>query len=89
MLAAKMKIKHDSILSENKTSNIDILFSIFILMKKLSFLVLLIIILAACNKPVCPAYSDSANNVKSSVFQSGAYRADGINKFYRDSYRKK
>jgi hypothetical protein len=72
-----------------KEANIEILISIFIGMKKLLFLIILIIILSACNKPVCPAYSDSANNVKTSVIQSGAYRANGINKFYRDSYRKK
>jgi hypothetical protein len=58
-------------------------------MKKLLFLFLFIILLVGCNKPVCPAYSDSANNVKTSIVQSGAYRADGINKVYRDSYRKK
>jgi hypothetical protein len=58
-------------------------------MKKLLFLLLIIILLGACNKPVCPAYSDSANNVKTSIIQSGAFRADGINKVYRDFYRKK
>ncbi|MCX6259209.1 MAG: lipoprotein [Bacteroidia bacterium] len=55
-------------------------------MKKLFFLLFAIILLASCNTEVCPAYSDSANNVKSSLFQSGSYRADGINKVYRDSY---
>jgi hypothetical protein len=54
--------------------------------KKLFFLFLAIILLASCNTEVCPAYSDSANNVKSSLFQSGSYRANGINKVYRDSY---
>jgi hypothetical protein len=58
-------------------------------MKKLLFLLLIIILFVSCNKPVCPAYSDSANNVKTSIIQSGAYRADGINKVYRDIYRKK
>jgi hypothetical protein len=58
-------------------------------MKKLLFLLLVIILLAACNNAVCPAYTDSANNVKTSLFQSGSYRADGIHKFYRDSYQKK
>jgi type III secretory pathway lipoprotein EscJ len=59
--------------------------------KKLLFLLLAIILLASCNTEVCPAYSDSANNVRSTLFQSGSYRADGINKVYRDaySYRKK
>jgi len=61
----------------------------FCLMKKVFCLLLAIILLAACNKPVCPAYSDSANNVKTSLFQSGSYRADGINKFYRDSNKKR
>jgi hypothetical protein len=62
---------------------------IFITMKKLLLIILVLVLLYACNKPLCPAYSDSANNVKNSLFQSGAYRADGITKFYRDSYRKK
>jgi hypothetical protein len=50
-----------------------------------------VILLASCTDKVCPAYSDSANNVKSTLFQSGSYRADGISKVYRDaySYRKK
>jgi predicted secreted protein len=72
-----------------KELRIEILISIFIGMKKLLFLFIFIIILSACNKPVCPAYSDSANSVKTSIIQSGAYRANGIDKFYRDSYRKK
>jgi len=65
--------------------------TIFIPMKKVLFLISVLILLASCNKEVCPAYSDAANNVKSSVFQSKAYRADGINRVYRDaySYRKK
>ena len=58
-------------------------------MKKLILLLLAVLLLAACNKPVCPAYSDSANNVKTSLFQSGSYRADGISKFYRDSNKKR
>ena len=55
-------------------------------MKKLIFLLLVLFLITACNTEVCPAYGDSANNVKSSIFQSGAYRADGINRVYRDSY---
>jgi hypothetical protein len=55
-------------------------------MKKLIFLLLVLILITACNTEVCPAYSDSANNVKSSIIQSGAYRADGIKRVYRDSY---
>jgi type III secretory pathway lipoprotein EscJ len=55
-------------------------------MKKILFLLLAIILLASCNDKVCPAYGDSANNVKSTLFQSGSYRANGINKVYRDSY---
>ena len=60
-------------------------------MKKFIFLIIIlfILILGACNKEVCPAYSDSANNAKSSIFQSGSYRANGINKVYRDTYRKR
>jgi len=58
-------------------------------MKKLLFLFPVFMLLASCNKPLCPAYSDSANNVKNSLIQSGAYRANGITRFYRDSYRKK
>jgi hypothetical protein len=67
------------------------LITIFSIMKKMLFLIPVLILLASCNKEVCPAYSDAANNVKSSVFQSKAYRADGINRVYRDaySYRKK
>ena len=42
-------------------------------MKKMLFLIPVLILLASCNKEVCPAYSDAANNVKSSVFQSKAY----------------
>jgi hypothetical protein len=61
----------------------------FMTVKKLIFLILVFILVISCNKPLCPAYSDSANNVKNSLFQSGAYRANGINRFYRDSYRKK
>jgi hypothetical protein len=57
-------------------------------MKKRTILLffLILILITACNSEVCPAYSDSANNVKSSIIQSGAYRADGINRVYRDSY---
>jgi hypothetical protein len=55
-------------------------------MKKLFFLLIVIILVASCNSEVCPAYGDSANNVKSSIIQSGSYRADGINRVYRDSY---
>jgi hypothetical protein len=58
-------------------------------MKKVLLLLFAAILLASCNSKVCPAYSDSANNARSSVFQSGSYRADGINKVYRDSYRKR
>ncbi|MBG0859930.1 MAG: lipoprotein [Bacteroidales bacterium] len=57
-------------------------------MKKVLLLLFALILLASCNRKVCPAYSDSVNNARSSIFQSGSYRADGINKVYRDSYRK-
>lgn len=55
-------------------------------MKRVIFLLLVLFLIIACNTEVCPAYGDSANNVKSSIIQSGAFRADGINRVYRDSY---
>jgi hypothetical protein len=55
-------------------------------MKKILPLLLIMILAAACNTAVCPAYGDSANNVRSSLIQSGSYRANGINRIYRDSY---
>lgn len=55
-------------------------------MKKRLLIILAVILFSSCNKEVCPAYSDAANNVKSSVFQNKAYRADGINRVYRDAY---
>jgi hypothetical protein len=55
-------------------------------MKKLLLIISAVILLASCNSEVCPAYSDSANNVTSSAFQKKSYRADGINKVYRDAY---
>ncbi len=58
-------------------------------MKKLIFLVLAILMLASCNQSVCPAYSDSANNMKNTLLQKGNIRADGVNRVYRDSYQKK
>ena len=58
-------------------------------MKKVLLLIFLLIVLAACNKTVCPAYSDYANNMNNSIFQKGSHRADGINTVYRDSYQKK
>jgi len=61
----------------------------FALMKKLILVALSILLLASCNKAVCPAYSDSANNMKNTLFQKGSVRADGINRVYRDSYQKK
>ena len=61
----------------------------FTVMKKLIPVALAILLLSSCNKVVCPAYSDSANNMKSTLFQKGSVRADGINRVYRDSYQKK
>jgi type III secretory pathway lipoprotein EscJ len=58
-------------------------------MKKLIFVALAILLLSSCNKALCPAYSDSANNMKNNLFQKGNIRADGINRVYRDSYQKK
>jgi len=58
-------------------------------MKKLIFVALAVLLLSSCNKALCPAYSDSANNMKNNLFQKGNIRADGINRVYRDSYQKK
>jgi hypothetical protein len=55
-------------------------------MKKILALLVILIAASSCNTGVCPAYSDSANNVKSTLFQSGSYRANGIDRVYRDSY---
>lgn len=55
-------------------------------MKKILPLLVILLATAACNTGVCPAYSDSANNVRSTFFQSGSYRANGIDRVYRDSY---
>jgi len=52
-------------------------------MKKLLFLMVLILTVG-CNKEVCPAYTDSTNRVRSTIFQSGSVRADGIHRVYRD-----
>ncbi len=57
-------------------------------MKKLLVFILLLLLLAACNRAVCPAYSDYANNMTNSVFQKGSHRADGINRVYRDTAQK-
>ncbi|HCM59727.1 MAG TPA: hypothetical protein DIS74_05035 [Bacteroidales bacterium] len=58
-------------------------------MKKLILVALAILLLASCNQTVCPAYSDSANDMKNTLFQKGNVRANGINRIYRDSYQKK
>ncbi|MGB8359439.1 MAG: lipoprotein [Bacteroidales bacterium] len=58
-------------------------------MKKLLILLLFVILLSACNEALCPAYSDSVNDVKNTLTQKGNYRADGINRVYRDAYHKK
>jgi hypothetical protein len=58
-------------------------------MKKLLVILLASLLLAACNRSVCPAYSDNANDMKNTVFQKGNVRANGINKVYRDGYQKK
>ena len=51
--------------------------------------VLAILILASCTRTVCPAYSDTANDMKNTILQKGNVRADGINRIYRDTYQKK
>jgi len=58
-------------------------------MKKLLLIILASLLLASCNRDVCPAYSDYANDMKNSVFQKGNVRANGIDRFYRDGYQKK
>ena len=58
-------------------------------MKKLLLVILAIILLASCNKTFCPAYIDSANHLKNTLFQKGNVSADVINRVYRDSYQKK
>ncbi len=58
-------------------------------MKKLILAVIAILILASCTHTLCPAYSDTANDMKNTVLQKGNVRADGINRVYRDSYQKK
>jgi hypothetical protein len=57
-------------------------------MKKVLFL-LVLILTAGCNREVCPAYTDSVNKVRSTIFQSGSVRADGIHRVYRDAPHKK
>jgi len=58
-------------------------------MKKLLLILLASLLLASCNKPVCPAYSDYANDMKNTMFQKGNVRANGIDRFYRDGYQKR
>ncbi len=58
-------------------------------MKKLILVALAFSLLVSCNQAVCPAYSDSANNMKNTLLQKGSVRADGINRVYRDTSQKK
>ncbi|MGE5347812.1 MAG: hypothetical protein ACM3NP_00910 [Actinomycetota bacterium] len=62
-------------------------------MKKLVLAVIatliLMLLLASCNRAVCPAYSDSVNDMKNTLLQKGNVRANGINRVYRDSSQKK
>lgn len=58
-------------------------------MKKLVLAAIAILMLVSCNRAVCPAYSDSVNDMKNTLFQKGNVRADGINRIYRDSSQKK
>jgi hypothetical protein len=58
-------------------------------MKKLLLILLASLLLASCNRSVCPAYSDNANDMKNTVFQKGNVRANGIDRFYRDGYQKR
>ncbi len=59
------------------------------MMKKMIILLLLVILLSACNQSVCPAYSNSVNNMANTLTQKGNYRANGINRVYRDSPQKR
>lgn len=61
----------------------------FEVMKKLILAIIVMLILASCTQTVCPAYSDTANDMKNNILQKGNVRADGINRIYRDSYQKK
>ena len=58
-------------------------------MKKLLLFLFLVILLSSCNKAVCPAYHDTVNNLANTLTQKGNYRANGINRVYRDSSQKK
>lgn len=58
-------------------------------MKKLFVLLLVVILLSACNQALCPAYNDSVNDMKNTLTQKGNYRADGIDRVYRDASHKK
>jgi len=59
------------------------------MMKKLLLFLLVVILLSGCNKAVCPAYNDSVNNLANTMTQKGNYRANGINRVYRDSPQKR
>jgi hypothetical protein len=72
-----------------KPKKIMLKYLIFAGMKKLSLLLLVAILCVACNRAVCPAYSDSVNKMTNTVFQKGSYRANGIDRIYRDAYQKK
>ena len=58
-------------------------------MKKILLLLLALLLMTACTRSVCPAYSDYANNFKDNFLQKGSHRADGMTRIYRDSYQKK
>jgi hypothetical protein len=58
-------------------------------MKKLLILLLLVLLLSACNQALCPAYNDSANDMKNTLTQKGNFRADGIDRVYRDANHRK
>jgi len=58
-------------------------------MKKLLILLLLVQLLSSCNQALCPAYNDSANDMKNTLTQKGNFRADGISRVYRDANHRK
>jgi hypothetical protein len=50
---------------------------------------MILVLTAGCNEAVCPTYADTANKVRSSIFQSGSVRADGIHRFNTESPQKR
>jgi hypothetical protein len=79
---------NDSLIEINSFSISDEFTLILHNMKKILFL-LVLILAVGCNSKVCPAYTDSTNKMQSTIFNSGSSRADGIHRVYRDSPHKR